>query len=183
MNCNHGLDNRFCAICNHSVFQRDQFNGRRIDEPEPRLKKGRDSSKWVGVGQSIKRDGENIMLTPAAVSESRFNSLNGRSEWAREQTLKSAAALVAAVGLQNIPRATLDEKPYAIKPTISGPVPNDLERVVWGGRIITVERLKPDYEVSSRPPKSTSPAVPTRFNFDRCSHARQKRNTRRPNWR
>lgn len=51
MRCNHGLDRRFCALCNRvTLLQREPFRGVRQDDT-PRLRKGRDSAVWVGAGE------------------------------------------------------------------------------------------------------------------------------------
>lgn len=49
--CQHGLPGIMCALCNRVSIEREDFHPQGEDDT-PRFKKGRDSAKWVGRGES-----------------------------------------------------------------------------------------------------------------------------------
>lgn len=87
MKCKHGVDSRFCAVCNHACGAKPEpFRGMREDET-PRLVKGRDKAEWRGVGQSL--NAGTSMVASAAADGSRNGPWTCRSDWGKEQLLRT----------------------------------------------------------------------------------------------
>jgi len=87
--CFHGMPG-WCAVCNGTV--RPPLEGHPYARPddEPRFAKGRDSAKWVGMGQSIKAEAHAGARACAAAGSSRMLP-PANSWWHREVTLRESA--------------------------------------------------------------------------------------------
>lgn len=55
--CTHGMDRRFCALCNGACLKRDDSHPHARPDDEPRFAKGRDSAEWKGIGQFMPTSG------------------------------------------------------------------------------------------------------------------------------
>jgi hypothetical protein len=128
MNCLHtGLDTRMCGHCNGSrPLVADEFNGSRNQDEEPRLRKGRDSAQWVGIGRSLGESGPATKTYTAP-----------RSAWGKAQLFRSLVDM-------------LDELPKNLP--IVPPLPT-VACVVDGRNIDCDTRLSPPRKTTAAVPK------------------------------
>lgn len=182
--CFHtGLPMNMCGHCNGTrPIEKDPFTGgMRVDET-PRLQKGRDSAKWVGLGEHQPESGAMTPgLASAATALPRFDGMQGKSQWARDNALRSMMDYVRTVGF--IPIPTFDGPVHV---DAASPEPVGRRETLLHprtGNLTTAVRVNGDCETRTAPPKNTTRPIPAKPNYEVCGHARTKRNARqRKDW-
>ena len=91
--CFHGLPATMCAVCNKVVLVRDAFSPRRVEEDEPRLRKSRGKSEWVGVGRSTGDAGD--VVGEVGLYKGSCVRSTGSTAWGQENAMRTAFDVLA----------------------------------------------------------------------------------------
>ncbi len=67
----HGMPG-WCTLCSGTQFPRPEGHPFARPDDEPRFAKGRDSAKWIGLGESFKMDSHAGMRAAAAEGSARM---------------------------------------------------------------------------------------------------------------
>lgn len=136
--CYHtGLPQSMCGHCNGtSPLEKEPFAGRKREEEEPRLVKGRDKAEWQGRGQTF-GNGVDMHVSKAVVEGSHAIHMPNTA-WGKAIAMRDVATLISKVGkIESVPMLIVTRQ-RIVEPTIE-----QIERIMDGQAPATLPHKAP----------------------------------------